>query len=214
MNATTMRRRGPYLNKTRSLIGEVTDSVQESRQPCACGCGRYPRGAQSRFLRGHDAGPNSPHWKGGRRINSGGYVLVWAPDHHRADTRRQALEHLLVAEEALGHALPARAEVHHINGVRHDNRPSNLVICEDAAYHMLLHMRSEALSACGNAAWRKCRRCWRWSPPEDMYAAKSNRASVSPMWVRRACATKYQRARRRNPAVTVAEVFAEERGAA
>jgi hypothetical protein len=56
------------------------------------------------------------------------------------DNRR---EHVHVAERALGKRLPKRAIVHHVNEIKHDNRPANLVICEDHLYHKLLHRSPE-----------------------------------------------------------------------
>lgn len=37
-------------------------------------------------------------------------------------------EHLLVAEEALGEPIGREFEVHHLNGVRDDNRSENLTV--------------------------------------------------------------------------------------
>src|SRR5687767_6920532 len=54
-------------------------------------------------------------------------------------------EHTLIAEHALGKPLPEGAVVHHINGIGTDNRPENLVVCQDRAYHMLLHERTRVL---------------------------------------------------------------------
>lgn len=67
-------------------------------------------------------------------IHSDGYKVL--PDGK--------FEHRMVAEKALGKPLPAGAVVHHINGDRLDNRPENLVICPDQAYHRLIHLHMMA----------------------------------------------------------------------
>ena len=46
-------------------------------------------------------GSNNPNWKGGRKIDSNGYVLIWKPDHPFADVKGYVLEHRLVVEEHL-----------------------------------------------------------------------------------------------------------------
>lgn len=76
--------------------------------------------------------------------------------------------HVMVAESVLGRKLPSRAVVHHVNGDRLDNRPANLVICNDAAYHRIIHRRLNALNACGHAHWRKCWICKQYDAPENL----------------------------------------------
>ncbi len=49
--------------------------------------------------------------------------------------------HRMIAERALGRPLPKGAEVHHWNMDKTNNRNLNLVICQDTAYHNLLHAR-------------------------------------------------------------------------
>lgn len=67
--------------------------------------------------------------------------------------------HRDVAEAALGKSLPKGACVHHVNEIKNDNTNSNLVICQDNAYHRLLHRRTNAYNATGNADAQKCNLC-------------------------------------------------------
>ncbi len=78
-------------------------------------------------------GPTAPHWKTGRQVTKAGYVNV------ATGVNRGGSEHVAIAERVLGRPLPAGAEVHHFNEIKSDNRPQNLVICQDAAYHKYLH---------------------------------------------------------------------------
>jgi hypothetical protein len=76
--------------------------------------------------------------------------------------------HIVIAECAIGRALPDGAHVHHANGNPRDNRPENLVICPSAAYHKLLHRRMRALDTCGHADWLRCVFCKRYDAPEKV----------------------------------------------
>lgn len=105
---------------------------------CECGCGQptkiapqtdkgkgWVKGQPKRFLLGHQGRVqwSKPEIKGYR---------------YAVGTKRQTL-HRRRAEMALGKQLPAGAEVHHADGTKADDAP--LVICQDRAYHMLLHKR-------------------------------------------------------------------------
>jgi hypothetical protein len=83
-------------------------------------------------------------WNGGRSVASNGYVLVKVgPDHHLADVRGYAYEHRLVAEQNLGRRLLPGEVVHHIDGNKQNNHPSNLDVLTHAEHHVQHRTRTD-----------------------------------------------------------------------
>lgn len=98
---------------------------------------------------------------GGGTINAQGYRVFHSTD----ETKR---EHHIIVERALGRPLRKPEEIHHFNGGRADNTNSNLIVCPNRAYHVLLHLRQRALDACGNPNSRQCAYCRRWDDPSNL----------------------------------------------
>jgi hypothetical protein len=74
-----------------------------------------------------EAGENNSGWKGGRTRVKAGYVMRRAEGHPRATgTSHYVFEHILVMEEMIGRYLLPGETVHHLNGIKDDNRPENL----------------------------------------------------------------------------------------
>ena len=65
------------------------------------------------------------NWKGGY-VDSRGYKIVHRENHPNADKKGRIFEHRLVMSENLGRPLKNYEQVHHINGIRTDNRVENL----------------------------------------------------------------------------------------
>lgn len=84
-------------------------------------------------------------------------------------------EHVAISEKALGHSLPSGAVIHHVDENPGNNANSNLVICPSVKYHKLLHVRLNAMKACGNQNWRKCPYCGCYDDPQNMRGEKSGR---------------------------------------
>jgi len=96
-----------------------------ARDLCACGQPKQVKSASCGNCRTGAAAANG-NWKGGRTRHKAGYVTVHAPGHPRAGRSPYVFEHILVAEQTLGRYFVEGESVHHLNGVRDDNRPENL----------------------------------------------------------------------------------------
>ena len=71
-------------------------------------------------------GMKHPNWKGGI-ISHEGYTMLRIPKHHRAKTSGYVFEHIVIWEQVHKRKLPAGWVIHHLNGIKNDNRPSNLM---------------------------------------------------------------------------------------
>lgn len=159
---------------------------------CECGCGRDAgqsiwKTRPRRFIGGHQS--RRPHRE--RYINRGRWY-VWKPKHLKATARGFVLEHVLLAEAALGRPLPRGADIHHADGNRANN-VRNLVICQSREYHALLHVRMTALRSCGNPSWRKCSFCKRYDSPENLVQWRDSPTSMVHLACRRLHSRDYKR---------------------
>lgn len=140
---------------------------------CECGCGKIAK-AGKRFAHHYIPSPGFGEghhsWNGGRTTVNG-YVLIRVGDDY-------IREHILVAEKALGHPLPPKAVIHHVDERKTNNAPNNLVICEDQPYHLLLHRRLKALLACGDPSALPCSICRGYERQGEMYVHRRRNSPV------------------------------------
>lgn len=82
--------------------------------------------------KGYSKKGNKNNWTGGRYKNLNGYILVWIdsknPFSKMKSDRNYILEHRLIMAKHLGRCLESWEIIHHINGVKDDNRLENLFL--------------------------------------------------------------------------------------
>ena len=82
------------------------------------------------------------NWKGGKRKDSRGYILIYKPDHPFAKVGKYVLEHRLVVEKQIGRYLLTKEPCHHL-GKRDDNRPHMLMAFVNDSAHMRFEQGSK-----------------------------------------------------------------------
>lgn len=122
--------------------------------------------------------------------------MIRMPEHPAAHKNGYVYEYRVIAEVALGRYLPASAVIHHVNGDESDNRPCNLVICQDAAYHRVLHGRTNAYRATGNANALPCNFCHVYDVPANMTIRERSSRSYGVHAYHAECRNAYRKAKR------------------
>jgi hypothetical protein len=116
----------PHRNKHR--FADKSEAIKKSLKK------RFPDGRY---------GEKSSNWKGGKRKVQG-YTRLYMPGHHLA-IQGAVFEHRLVAENTLGRRLKKDEVVHHINGIKDDNRPENLQVLKRGEHVKHHYTDSEGL---------------------------------------------------------------------
>ena len=114
---------------------------------CNCGCGadipvRSKHGLLQRYKHHHNPRSGNRYkreeasaWKGGQTVDKSGYVLKYLPEHHHCNNKGYYPLHRYVMEQYLGHLLTRIEVVHHINGIKSDNRIENLQLLANPNIH-------------------------------------------------------------------------------
>jgi hypothetical protein len=90
-------------------------------------------------LKGLNKGNKNPNWKGGRFVDGDGYILIYI-ENHPYSRGNFILEHRFIMEQHIGRYLTKDEVVHHINGIKDDNRIENLELMTNSS-HVSAHAK-------------------------------------------------------------------------
>jgi hypothetical protein len=114
---------------------------------CLCGCKQQTnlyRKKPNRFIYGHNPRIRfrelNPRWKNGVYMKNG-YRYIMRKGHPKADRDGYVQEHRLVYEDYHKCCLLNWSEIHHINGIRTDNRIENIQPMSKKQHSKLHYLR-------------------------------------------------------------------------
>ncbi len=67
-----------------------------------------------------------------KKLTSHGYIFVYFSGGR---LKQGQYEHILIIEKKIGRSLKGQEQVHHINGMKTDNRLGNLILCKNIKEH-------------------------------------------------------------------------------
>lgn len=138
---------------------EFIDKYDKWRKERHYKLGHYKKGG--RYVKGE----KNWNWKGGKTMNSQGYVLVYKPGHPRARGKSGYVhEAVLILEQKLGRSLRQDEEPHHINKIKTDNSQENLMVMTHSE-HTIIHNKIDMSN-------RKCYDCDSKTTTVDWYKVK------------------------------------------
>lgn len=125
---------------------EFEDYESNHRQYCSLHCAAKSRTVWNKGLKTGRLSAETKQkmmgrknsWKGGR-INRAGYVAIFQPNHPKASSIGYVREHILVMEKHIGRYMANGEVIHHLDGIKDNNKIENLHLFGTQGEHMDYH---------------------------------------------------------------------------
>ena len=117
---------------------------QRAIRCCSCNLKYVWKTNPQRFASLSVKGPMNSSWKGGKTISQG-YVYIRKPDHPRAGQNEYVAEHILIWEQTHDRPSPEGWIIHHLNGIKSDNRPVNLQALPNRKHYLVLQAKAKRI---------------------------------------------------------------------
>lgn len=115
----------------------------DGRKFCSRTCSLKSRKGEKRI---NSSKEKHHQWKGGKIKRNVGYVLLHRPEHPFCQSHGYVLEHRLIMEKHLGRYLHPKEVIHHMNGIKDDNRLENLELIKDQSEHAKHHFKQDPVT--------------------------------------------------------------------
>jgi len=126
-----------------------TDELIVNQKPCKCGCGKqvqirkrhlFPSHSMPNYIKGHQQFGNKRGYKNGM-AKCNGYNLIYCPEHPNANSMGKGYVRYsrYLMEQSLNRYLESHEVIHHINGIKDDDRIENLVLTNKSEHRTQYH---------------------------------------------------------------------------
>ena len=138
----TVHQIAKYLKRPYWIILRHLRIFNISKKHCCIDCGEKLKGYYAKRCKkcyGKSIIGRKPwNWKGMTRNN--GYILIYSFSHPYKNSNNYVREHRLVIEKQIGRYLKPEEVSHHLNEIKDDNRPQNLMAFINDSVHHRFHI--------------------------------------------------------------------------
>lgn len=140
-----------YLKENKSmqeiatLLGCCHDTIRDQLRYYQIPTRTFTEGVRLAAKKGKLGHPGNTFRRKNGSVLEKGYLLVYCPGHPRANRNGRIREHIFIWERTHRQPLPKGWLIHHLNGIKSDNRVENLVATPSRSHYDLITALSQRI---------------------------------------------------------------------